>query len=217
MIKIFVVDDHEIFRNGLRVLIDTSEDMTLVGEAESGAGVVEQLAELQPDLVLMDINMPGENGIEVTRRIKEKYPDMTVLMLTMFEDDKSVFAAMRAGASGYVLKGIKHQEMMQTLRVAASGGAVFSPRIAEHIMQWFMQGQNMAAPAEQPTVELPKLSRREQDILALIAAGDDNPTITEKLTLSPKTVRNLVSQVLKKLAVNDRTEAAEIARLAGLE
>src|SRR3954468_18633937 len=143
MINIFVVDDHEIFRDGLRLLIESSDDMALIGESESGADVLDKLADIQPDLVLMDIHMPGENGIEVTRRIKEHYPDMTVLMLTMFEDDKSVFAAMRAGASGYILKGIKPGEMLQTLRLAASGGAVFSPRIAGHIMQWFTQMQTV--------------------------------------------------------------------------
>ncbi|MEO8394042.1 MAG: response regulator transcription factor [Chloroflexota bacterium] len=214
MINIFVVDDHEIFRDGLRLLIESTDDMEMIGEAESGADVLNKLADLQPDLILMDIHMPGENGIDVTRRIKEQYPDMNVLMLTMFEDDKSVFAAMRAGASGYILKGIKHNEMLQTLRVAATGGAVFSPHIAGHIMQWFAQMQTAQPEA---AVELPELSRRELDILALIAAGDDNPMIAEKLTLSPKTVRNYVSQVLKKLAVSDRMAAAKKARLAGIE
>jgi len=214
LINIFVVDDHAIFRDGLRVLIEASDDMALIGEAESGADVLAKLEGLQPDLILMDIHMPGENGIEVTRRIKQQYPDLTVLMLTMFEDDKSVFAAMRAGASGYILKGIKPNEMLQTLRVAATGGAVFSPQIASHIMRWFTQ---MATLQPEPAVELPELSRRELDILTLIAAGDDNPTITEKLTLSPKTVRNYVSQVLKKLEVSDRIAAARKARQAGLE
>jgi DNA-binding NarL/FixJ family response regulator len=214
MIKIFVVDDHALFRDGLRLLIDATDDLTLVGESESGADVLEKLAELQPDLILMDIHMPDENGIEITRRIKAQYPDVTVLMLTMFDDDKSVFAAMRAGASGYILKGIKHSEMLQTLRVAATGGAVFSPRIAGYIMQWFMQ---MQSGTPEPGEELPDLSRRELDILALIAAGDDNPMIAEKLTLSPKTVRNYVSQVLKKLEVSDRMAAAKKARQAGIE
>lgn len=214
MIRIFVVDDHEIFRDGLRLLIESVDDMMLIGEAESGAEVLSQLEADKPDLILMDINMPGENGIEVTRRIKQHYPDMTVLMLTMFEDDKSVFAAMRAGASGYVLKGIKHNEMLQTLRLAATGGAVFSPRIAGHIMQWFA---NMGTADKETSDDLPQLSRRELDILALIAAGDDNPTIAEKLVLSPKTVRNYVSQVLTKLEARDRLEAAAKARRGGLQ
>jgi DNA-binding NarL/FixJ family response regulator len=214
MIRIFVVDDHEIFRDGLRVLIDATDDMELVGEADSGADVLGKIGDLHPDLILMDIHMPGENGIDVTRRIKEHFPDVIVLMLTMFDDDKSVFAAMRAGASGYVLKGIKHNEMLQTLRVAATGGAVFSPHIAGHIMQWFSQMQTVSS---EEADELANLSRREQDILALIAAGDDNPTIAEKLTLSPKTVRNYVSLVLKKLAASDRMDAAKKARQAGLE
>lgn len=215
MIKVFVVDDHEIFRDGLRLLIDSADDMIMVGEAASGEDVLHKLADVSPDLILMDINMPGENGIDVTRRVKQHYPEMIVLILTMFEDDKSVFAAMRAGASGYMLKGIKHNEMLQTLRVTASGGAVFSPHIAGHIMQWFA---NMGTTAHQETSnELPQLSRRELDILTLIAAGDDNPTIAEKLFLSPKTVRNYVSQVLTKLEATDRMDAAAKARRAGLE
>jgi DNA-binding NarL/FixJ family response regulator len=187
--------------------------MAMIGEAEGGVEALEKLASLQPDLILMDINMPGENGIEVTRRIKAQYPDMTVLMLTMFEDDKSVFAAMRAGASGYVLKGIKHNEMLETLRIAAGGGAVFSPQVAGYIMQWFTQ---MPVTQAEPESEPLNLSRREMDILTLLAAGDDNPTISEKLTLSPKTVRNYVSQVLKKLEVSDRLAAAQKLRRSGI-
>ncbi|MDX2140564.1 MAG: response regulator transcription factor [Chloroflexota bacterium] len=215
MIKVFVVDDHEIFRNGLRLLIESADDMIWIGEAESGEGILSSLADTMPDLVLMDINMPGENGIDITRRIKQRYPTLKVLMLTMFEDDKSVFAAMRAGASGYILKGVKPNEMMQTLRIAAGGGAVFSPHIAGYIMQWFANMGSIAP--EESNEELPQLSRRELDILTLIAAGDDNPTIAEKLFLSAKTVRNYVSQVLTKLEASDRMEAAAKARRAGLE
>ena len=214
MIKLFIVDDHQIFRDGLRLLIESSDDMTVMGEADSGESAVRQLTNRQPDLVLMDIQMPGENGIETTQRIKESSPDLKVLMLTMFEDDQSVFSAMRAGAVGYILKDTSHTQMLDTLRLAAAGGAVFSPKIAHHMMQWFTEMQN-ARP--KLNVELPELSQREYDILALIAAGDDNPTIAEKLVLSPKTVRNYVSQVLKKLAVTDRIAAAEKARQAGIE
>jgi DNA-binding NarL/FixJ family response regulator len=215
MISVLIVDDHQIFRDGLRMLLDSTDDIVVIGEAESGADALARIAEEQPTLVLMDIQMPEENGIEITRRIKEQYPDIIVLMLTMFEDDQSVFAAMRAGAVGYVLKGIKHQDMLQTVRVAAAGGAVFSPRIARHMMQWFERMQGADQPA--PTVAFPELSRREQEVIAMIAAGDDNATIAEKLTVTPKTVRNYVSQVLKKLAVSDRAAAAEKARQAGIK
>ena len=213
MITIFMVDDHQIFRDGLRLLIDSADDMTLLGEAASGEEALQKLATLQPDLILMDIQLPGENGIDVTRQIKQRYPDSTVLMLTMFEDDQSVFAAMRAGAIGYVLKGIQHQAMLQTLRIAAAGGAVFSPSIARQMMRWFEQQPNQHS---SPTVELPALTQRERAVLVLLANGDDNPTIAEKLTLTDKSVRNYVSQLLKKLAVSDRYAAADKAQQAGI-
>ena len=214
MIRVFIVDDHQMFRDGLRMLVDSADDMVFVGEAESGADVLTTIANTQPTLIVMDIQMPGENGIDVTRRIKQHYPDTTVLMLTMFEDDQSVFAAMRAGAAGYVLKGIKHQDMLQTMRVVAAGGAVFSPRIARHMMHWFehMPGNDGSTQTE----AFPELSRREQEVVAMLAAGDDNATIALKLTVTPKTVRNYVSQVLKKLEVSDRAAAAKKARKAGI-
>lgn len=214
MINVFIVDDHQIFRDGLRMLLESTDDIVVVGEAESGADALAKIALVQPALVLMDIQMPEENGIDVTRRIKERFPDIAVLMLTMFEDDQSVFAAMRAGAAGYVLKGVKHQDMLQTVRIAAAGGAVFSPRIARHMMQWFDRMQNESQPT--PSVALPPLSQREHEIIALLAAGHDNAAIAEKLTVTPKTVRNYVSQVLKKLEVSDRAAVAQKAREAGI-
>lgn len=197
------------------MLIETSDDMTVVGEAASGASVMPKLAQVKPDLILMDIQMPGENGIDVTRRVKQAYPDLNVLMLTMFEDDRSVFAAMQAGAIGYVLKGINHAEMLHTIRIAAAGGAVFSPSIASHMMQWFKQLSGNA-PQTQPTASLPDLTEREYEVLTMLAAGDNNAKIAEKLFVTPKTVRNYVSQVLKKLAVDDRHAAANKAQQAGL-
>ncbi|MCW1967830.1 MAG: response regulator transcription factor [Anaerolineae bacterium] len=218
MINVFIVDDHQIFRDGLRLLIETSDDMMVVGEAASGASVMPQLVQIKPDLILMDIQMPGENGIEVTRRVKQAYPEINVLMVTMFEDDRSVFAAMQAGAIGYVLKGINHAEMLQTIRIAAGGGAVFSPSIASHMMQWFKQMSGNAQPTQptQPAVSLPDLTEREYEVLTMLAAGDNNAKIAEKLFVTPKTVRNYVSQVLKKLAVDDRHAAASKAQQAGL-
>ncbi|MCG8350767.1 MAG: response regulator transcription factor [Chloroflexales bacterium] len=214
MISICIVDDHQIFRDGLKLLFDNTADMQVIAEAQSGEDALEKLAELKPDLILMDIQLPDKNGIDVTRELKERNPAHKVLMLTMFEDDQSVFAAMRAGALGYVLKGINHEEMVQTVRIAAAGGAVFSPQIAERILQWFSQAGNQQS--EATAVELSVLTQRERDVLELLAAGCDNNTIADRLTVTEKTVRNYVSQLLKKLEVSDRYAAAEKARRAGM-
>ncbi|MBI1299628.1 response regulator [bacterium] len=214
MISIFIVDDHQIFRDGLKLLFDNTEDMHVLAEAQNGEDALEKLAMLEPDLILMDIQLPGKNGIDVTRELKERNPAHKVLMLTMFEDDQSVFAAMRAGALGYVLKGINHAEMVQTVRIAAAGGAVFSPQIAEYILRWF--AQTAGHPAEE-SVELPVLTQREREVLELLADGCDNNTIADRLTVTEKTVRNYVSQLLKKLEVSDRHAAAEKARRAGID
>lgn len=214
MISVFIVDDHQIFRDGLKLLFENTQDIQVVGEAQSGGEALEKLAGLAPDLVLMDIQLPDTNGIEITRELKAKTPNLNVLMLTMFDDDRSVFAAMRAGALGYVLKGINHADMVQAVRVAAAGGAIFSPQIAKHILQWFAQGSQQQQ--EESAVELPVLTNREQEVLELLAAGRDNNTIADRLTVTEKTVRNYVSQLLKKLEVSDRRAAAEKARRAGL-
>ena len=216
MIHIFIVDDHHIFRDGLKLLFADIEDMEVVGEAPSGKVALEKLGQLgsKPDLILMDIQMPEQNGIEVTRDLKKLYPDLKVLMLTMFDDDQSVFAAMRAGALGYVLKGVRHEEMLQAVRVAAEGGAIFSPQIASYVLNWFSQNSGLSS--EKPAVELPDLTQREQEVLQLLAAGSDNQTIAETLTVTEKTVRNYVSALLKKLEVDSRTEAGEKGRQAGL-
>lgn len=210
MIKLFVVDDHPIFRDGVRMLIDSVEDITLVGDAESGTDALRQLATLSADVILMDVQMPDENGIAVTRKIKELYPEVAVLMLTMFEDDNSLFSAMKAGACGYILKGVNQTDMLGSIRLAASGGAVFSPRMATRMAAYFGRVQPNRSP------NAPDLNQRERDILTRIAAGDDNTAIAETLHLSPKTVRNYISQLLKKLEVSDRLAAVEKARIAGL-
>ena len=215
MISIFIVDDHQIFRDGLKLLFDNTADMQVIGEAQSGEDALEKLAALEPDLILMDIQLPGKNGIDVTRELKERNPAHKILMLTMFEDNQSVFAAMQAGALGYVLKGVNHEEMLQTVRIAAAGGAVFSRQIAEHILQWFAQGVNKQS--EETMDELPVLTQREREVLELVAAGCDNNTIADRLTVTEKTVRNYVSQLLKKLEVSNRHAAAEKARRAGLD
>lgn len=215
MISIVIVDDHQIFRDGLKLLFDNTADMHVIAEAQSGQDALEKLVGLEPDLILMDIQLPDKNGIDVTRELKVRNPAHKILMLTMFEDNQSVFAAIQAGALGYVLKGVHHEEMLQTVRIAAAGGAVFSRQIAEHILHWFAQGGTHQS--DETEVELPALTQREREVLELVAAGCDNNTIADRLTVTEKTVRNYVSQLLKKLEVSDRRAAAEKARRAGLD
>jgi DNA-binding NarL/FixJ family response regulator len=167
-------------------------------------------AQLQPDVILMDIQMPGINGIEATRQIVRTSPHIVVVMVTMFDDDRSVFAAMRAGARGYVLKGAKHEDMLRAIRAAGSGDAIFSPALAARMMDFFAA----MLPSKLPQI-FPELSEREHEVLNLIAAGYKNPEIAEQLVLSPKTVRNHVSNILSKLQVADRAQAILKAREAG--
>ncbi len=208
LIKVFFVDDHQIFRDGLRILLEATPDFEVVGEAENGAEILAKMAELRPDVLLMDIQMPGENGIELTRQVKQAYPKIAILMLTMFEDDQSVFNSMQAGACGYVLKGINHREMLSTIRTVANGGTVFGPGIASRIMGYFQQ-MNGSSDSQTADNDKSRLSGREQEVLTKIEAGLDNTQIAETLFLSEKTVRNYVSQILKKLEVSSRHEVIQ--------
>ena len=210
--RVMIADDHMLFRDGLRVLLLAEPDAELVGEASSGEEAVELAATLQPDVILMDLQMPGLNGIEATRRIVAASPHINVLMVTMFSDDQSVFAAMRAGARGYLLKGANHGEMLRAIRSVAEGAAIFSPEIAARMAAFFA---GMRPSAAAPGL-FPELSERERDILGLIAQGLRNPEIAAELVLSEKTVRNHVSNILSKLQVADRAQAMLRARDAGL-
>ena len=210
MVKLFVIDDHHIFRDGVQMLIDSVNDIEIVGDAASGKEALVKLKDVQPDVILMDVHMPDENGISVTRQVKSVYPDIAVLMLTMFEEDNALFSAMKAGACGYILKGINQTDMLGSIRIAANGGAVFSPRMAARLAAHFGRVQPVRPK------NAPMLNRREFDVLERIIAGDDNASIGEALHLSPKTVRNYVSQLLKKLDVNNRLEVAAKARASGL-
>lgn len=210
-IRILIADDHQLFRDGLKALLRASADTELVAEATTGQEAVQLAARHRPDVILMDLKMPDINGIEATRRIMADNPDIRILMLTMFDDDHSVFAAMRAGARGYVLKGVKHDEMLRAVRAVAGGEAIFSPGIATRMMDFFT---NMR-PAKLPQV-FPELTAREREVLALLARDYKNADIAAELVISPKTVRNHVSNILSKLQVADRTEAAARARDAGL-
>jgi len=210
-LRVLIADDHLLFRDGLRALLASADDTDLVGEASTGEEAVALAASLQPDIVLMDVQMPGVNGIDATRQIVRMSPHIGVLVVTMFEDDHSVFMAMRAGARGYMLKGASHAEMLRAIRAVGSGEAIFSPVIAARLIDYFAN----IRPVTPPQV-FPELSEREREVLALLAQGTSNAEIAARLVLSPKTVRNHVSNILSKLQVADRAEAIVRAREAGL-
>ncbi|NWJ47015.1 MAG: protein kinase [Chloroflexi bacterium] len=212
-IRILIADDHPLFRDGLHILLDSVPDMEVIGEVASGDEVLNQVATFAPDVILMDINMPGINGIEATRRLVQTYPQLKVLIITMFEDDDSVFAAMRAGAKGYLLKGAAQGETLRAIRVIAEGEAFFGAAIAQRLMTYF-QGIKPSIANQSPL--LAELTEREHEILTLMAQRLSNPEIATRLFLSPKTVRNQVSIILSKLQVADRAEAMRAAWTAGL-
>ena len=210
-IRILIADDHTLFRGGLKALLASLPDAEIVGEASNGEEAIALAAQLQPDVVLMDIQMPGVNGIEATRRILETSPHVGVLMLTMFEDDDSVFAAMRAGARGYILKGAGQADLTRAIQAVGSGEALFAPGVAQRLLAYLGTPRGRA----QEHI-FPELTEREREVLNLIAAGNNNATIANKLVLSPKTVRNHISNIFSKLQVADRAEAIIRAREAGM-
>jgi DNA-binding NarL/FixJ family response regulator len=210
-LRIVIADDHVIFRDGLRALLAAAPDMDMVGEAGTGDEVIDLAAALQPEVVVMDLQMPGTGGVEATRRIVQASPHVGVLVVTMFDDDSSVFAAMRAGARGYVLKGAKYDELLRAIRAVGSGEAIFSPAVAVRLIDYFSNIRPVAPPRI-----FPELSEREREVLQLIAQGCRNAEIASRLIVTPKTVRNHVSNILSKLQVSDRTQAILRARDAGL-
>ncbi len=210
-LRILLVDDHPLVRNGLRALVASVADMTVVSEASNGEEAITQAAELQPDFILMDLHMSGLNGIEATRRIVQAHPHIGILVLSTLEDDASVFAAMRAGARGYLLKGADQADVLRAIGVAAHGEAIFSPPIARRLMQYFANMQPIL-----PSSAFPDLTEREREILGLIALGKSNAEIAGELVLSPKTVSNHVSNIFSKLQVVDRAQAVLRAKQAGL-
>ena len=208
-VRILVVEDHPLFRRGVVALLDGTEDLVVAGTAASGEEAVAAAGELRPDVVLMDLQLPGMSGIEATRAIGATCPGARVLVLSLFEDEDSVFLALRAGARGYVLKDADEDELTGAVRAVARGEAVFSRAIAERVLAFF------ATPRPAPKV-FPELTDREREILSLLAAGHPNPSIARSLFLSPKTVANYVSAIFAKLQVADRAEAMVRAREAGL-
>ncbi len=214
-IRVLIADDHRFYREGVRALLTDARDVEVVGEAASGDEAIARAEALQPDVVLMDLKMPGLNGIEATRRVVGASPHVGVLVVTMYDDDDSVFAAMRAGARGYLLKDADQEDLLRAIQAVSRGEAIFSPAIARRLMGYFAAlhagtGNSGAA------VPFPDLTAREREILALIAEGRNNAAIAARLSLSLKTVQNHVSNILSKLQVADRAQAIVRAREAGL-
>ena len=211
-LRILVAEDHPLFRKGMISLLSSVPEFEVVGEAATGEEAVAGAAELQPDVVLMDLQMPNVNGIEATRRIVQESPTVRILVVTLFEDEDSVFTALRAGARGYVLKDADEEEMVLSIRAVGKGEAIFSPAVAERVLSYF------AAPRpDVPPQAFPTLTDREREILRLIAQGHPNPAIAKRLSLSTKTVGNYVSNIFAKLQVADRAQAIIRAREVGLE
>jgi DNA-binding NarL/FixJ family response regulator len=209
--RILIADDHPLFRAGLRALLESVPDTEVVGEAETGDQAVEAALSLLPDVVVMDVNMPGRNGIDATRRITDQSQHVHVLVMTMHEDDDAVFAAIRAGARGYQLKGAAQDETLRAIRAVSNGEAIFGPGIAERLRHF------LATPSHpDPGGAFPQLTERELEILGSLAERKSNAEIAAALFLSPKTVRNYVSAIFGKLQVADRAEAGLMARAAGL-
>jgi DNA-binding NarL/FixJ family response regulator len=208
--RVLVADDHPAFRRGLELMLADVEGVEVVGLAETGGEAVSLAASLAPDVLLMDLRMPDVDGIEATRRITRENGDVAVVVLTMFEDDESVFAAMRAGARGYLLKGADLEEIVRAILAAAAGEAIFGREIAGRVIEHFARGPGSTVAA------FPALTEREREVLELIARGKGNATIAHELMISLKTVRNHVSNIFTKLQVPDRAAAIVKAREGGL-
>lgn len=209
--RILIVEDHPMFRDGLFKMLETVEGFEVVGEAASGEEAVELAEQLKPTIILMDINLPKMSGIEATKRIVQSMPDVGILILTMYDDDSSVFSAMRAGARGYLLKEANRNEIVRAIQAVSEGEAIFSPAIAKRMMFYF------EAKMKVTNVDVfPQLTDREREVLDHIAKGKNNAEIANNLGLNQKTVRNHVSNILSKLQASDRAHAIIMAREAGL-
>ena len=213
-IRLLIVDDQRLMREGLRTLLELERGFEIVGEAGDGQAALDAYAELQPDVVLMDIRMPGMDGVEATRRLHARWPEARVIILTTFNDDAYVFEGLRAGALGYLLKDVSGQELASAVRTVAQGGALIDPAVARKVVDEFAR---LAPPARLIDAGLSEpLSERELDVLRLLAEGLSNREIGLKLSLTEGTVKNYVTNVLQKIGVRDRTQAALRGRELGL-
>ncbi len=214
LIRVLLVDDQKLMREGLRVLLEMEPDLEVVGEAGDGEAALAAYAEHQPDVVLMDIRMPGMDGVEATWRLRERWPEARVIILTTFDDDEYVFEGLRAGALGYLLKDVSGRELAEAVRTVAGGGALIEPSVARKVVAEFARLAPPARPADAGLAE--PLTDREQEILQLLAQGLSNREIAQRLFLAEGTVKNYVTSILQKLGVRDRTQAALRARELGL-
>lgn len=213
-IRLLLVDDQRLMRDGLRTILELEDDLQVIAEAEHGEAGLQAFERHQPDVVLMDIRMPGMDGVEATRRMLERWPEARVIILTTFDDDEYIFEGLRAGALGYLLKDVSGNELAQAIRKVAAGGALIEPSVARKVLAEFARLETSARPIN---AGLPDpLSEREIEILKLLAQGLANKNIAEKLHLAEGTVKNYVSNILSKLGVTDRTQAALRARALGL-
>ncbi len=211
-IRVLLADDHPFFLYGVSTYLKTVPEIEIVGEANSGEDVVNQAKQLNPDVILMDIRMPGMNGIEATKKIKQSNPETNILIFTMFKDDQSVFTAMRMGAKGYILKDAGKEEIIRAIKTIAAGEAIFSAEIAAKMVHYF--SSTRPAASEQL---FPELTSREREVLYLIADGASNKEIAEHLNISNKTVSNYVTNILNKLQVSSREEAIQIVNISNME
>lgn len=210
-VRILIADDHPLFRKGLRTLLESEPGFAVLGEATTGEEAIAMADTSHPDVLLLDLKMPGKTGFEAARAIRAGSPDIHILIVTLFQDDESIFAALRAGARGYVLKDTSEEEMLRAIRAVASGEAIFSPGVASRMIGFFASSRE-----ELPQDIFSDLTSREREILELIARGVANTSIAEQLFISLKTVRNHVSNIYSKLQVADRAQAVIRARDAGL-
>lgn len=209
-VRVLVVDDHPLFREGLRHSLERAEGVVVVGELADGASIVETVGESRPDVVVMDLNMPGTGGLEATRLLAERAPEVAVVVLTMFDDDVSVLAALRAGAKGYILKDAERADIVAAILAAARGDSILGPAASQAVTA------RLAGDTAGPTRPFPELTDREYEVLELLATGMTNAQIADRLRVTPKTVRNHLSNVFSKLYLADRGQAIIRARDAGL-
>jgi DNA-binding NarL/FixJ family response regulator len=213
-IRVLLVDDQKLMREGLRILLELEPDLEVVGEAGDGQAALDAYADLSPDVVLMDIRMPGMDGVEATWRLREHWPEARIIILTTFDDEAYIFEGLRAGALGYLLKDVSGAELADAVRKVAAGGALIEPSVARKVLAEFAR---LAPPARASAEGLPEpLSEREGEVLRLLALGLSNREIAERLSLAEGTVKNYVTSILGKMGVRDRTQAAVRARELGM-